>query len=171
MAVGQQMGRHSQEESEFEDKVIHINRCAKVVKGGRRFSFAAIVVVGDKKGNVGVGLGKAGEVPEAIKKAGKQAKKNMMPIPMEGNTIPHEVIGHFGASQVLMKPAPEGTGIIASSSVRAILEVAGIQNILTKSIRRDNPHNVVRATLEGLRQLRSMSDIAKGRGKTVGEIL
>src|ERR1700744_4640556 len=173
MAMGsnQQMGRPQQEESEFEDKVIHINRCAKVVKGGRRFSFAAIVVVGDKKGQVGVGLGKAGEVPEAIKKAGKQAKKNLMRVPLEGNTIPHEIIGHFGASQVLMKPAPEGTGIIASSSVRAILEVAGIQNILTKSIRRDNPHNVVRATLEGLRNLRNFSDIAKARGKTLGEIL
>jgi len=163
--------RLSQEESEFEDKVIHINRCAKVVKGGRRFSFAAIVVVGDKKGQVGVGLGKAGEVPEAIKKAGKQAKKNLMKIPMDGHTIPHEIIGHFGASKVLMKPAPEGTGIIASSSVRAIMEVAGIQNILTKSIRRDNPHNVVRATLEGLRSLRNMADIAKARGKTVAEIL
>jgi small subunit ribosomal protein S5 len=170
MAGGQQNIRH-QEDSEFEDKVIHINRCAKVVKGGRRFSFAAIVVVGDKKGQVGVGLGKAGEVPEAIKKAGKQAKKNLMRVPLEGNSIPHEVIGEFGASKVLMKPAPEGTGIIASSSVRAILEVAGIQNILTKSIRRDNPHNVVRATLEGLRTLRSFTDIAKARGKTVGEIL
>ena len=164
------MGR-SQEESEFEDKVIHINRCAKVVKGGRRFSFAAIVVVGDKKGNVGVGLGKAGEVPEAIKKAGKQAKKNLFKIPLEGNTIPHEIIGHFGASKVLMKPAPEGTGIIASSAVRAILEVAGVQNILTKSIRRDNPHNVVRATFDGLRKLRTFAEIAKGRGKTVGEII
>lgn len=171
MAMERQQGRDHAEESEFEDKVIHINRCAKVVKGGRRFSFAAIVVVGDKKGQVGVGLGKAGEVPEAIKKAGKQAKKNLMKVPLEGNTIPHEVIGHFGASQVLMKPAPEGTGIIASSSVRAILEVAGIQNILTKSIRRDNPHNVVRATLEGLRNLRNFMDIAKARGKTVGEIL
>ena len=170
MAVGQHMGRQ-QEDSEFEDKVIHINRCAKVVKGGRRFSFAAIVVVGDRKGQVGVGLGKAGEVPEAIKKAGKQAKKNLMRVPLDGNTIPHEVMGYFGASQVLMKPAPEGTGIIASSSVRAILEVAGIQNILTKSIRRDNPHNVVRATLEGLRGLRHFADIAKARGKMIGEIL
>jgi small subunit ribosomal protein S5 len=172
MAMGQNQGMgRNQEESEFEDKVIHINRCAKVVKGGRRFSFAAIVVVGDKKGQVGVGLGKAGEVPEAIKKAGKQAKKNMMKIAMDGNTIPHEITGVFGASKVLMKPAPEGTGIIASSSVRAILEVAGIRNILTKSIRRDNPHNVVRATLEGLRSLRHFEDIAKGRGKTVAEIL
>lgn len=170
MSIVQQQAQR-QEESEFEDKVIHINRCAKVVKGGRRFSFSAIVVVGDKKGQVGIGLGKAGEVPEAIKKAGKQAKKNLMKVPLDGSTIPHEVIGHFGASQVLMKPAPEGTGIIASSSVRAILEVAGIQNILTKSIRRDNPHNVVRATLEGLRNLRSFGDIAKARGKTVAEIL
>ncbi|MFZ9595061.1 MAG: 30S ribosomal protein S5 [Bdellovibrionia bacterium] len=172
MAFGQQVGRSQQpEEQEFEDKVIHINRCAKVVKGGRRFSFAAIVVVGDKKGRVGVGLGKAGEVPEAIKKAGKQAKKNLMKIPMENSTIPHTVMGHFGASQVLMKPAPEGTGIIASSSVRAIMEVAGIKNILTKSLRRDNPHNVVRATLAGLKDLRNFADIAKGRNKTVGEIL
>src|SRR3984957_4162798 len=173
MAVGQKMGggRPQAEESEFEDKVIHINRCAKVVKGGRRFSFAADVGCGDKKGQVGIGLGKAGEVPEAIKKAGKQAKKNLMRVPLEGNTIPHEIIGHFGASKVLMKPAPEGTGIIASSSVRAILEVAGIQNILTKSNRRDNPHNVVRATLDGLRNLRTFSDIAKARGKTVQEIL
>lgn len=173
MAIGQQGrgSRGSAEESEFEDKVIHINRCAKVVKGGRRFSFAAIVVVGDKKGQVGVGLGKAGEVPEAIKKAGKQAKKNLFRVPIEGTTIPHEVLGHYGASRVLMKPAPEGTGIIASSSVRAILEVAGIQNILTKSLRRDNPHNVVRATCSALQQLRSFKDIAAARGKTVAEIL
>lgn len=159
------------EDSEFEDKVIHINRCAKVVKGGRRFSFAAIVVVGDKKGQVGVGLGKAGEVPEAIKKAGKQAKKNLMKVSLAGNSIPHEVVGEWGASRVLMKPAPEGTGIIASSSIRAILEVAGIQNILTKSIKRDNPHNVVRATFDGLKQLRQFSEIAASRGKTVAEIM
>jgi len=164
-------GRGPAEDSEFEDKVIHINRCAKVVKGGRRFSFSAIVVVGDKKGQVGVGLGKAGEVPEAIKKACKQAKKNLMKIPLEGSTIPHEVLGHFGASQVLMKPAPEGTGIIASSSVRAILEVAGVKNILTKSIRRDNPHNVVRATFEGLSRLRQFHEIARARGKAVAEIM
>ncbi len=173
MAFGNQQnqGRPKGEESEFEDKVIHINRCAKVVKGGRRFSFAAIVVVGDKKGQVGIGLGKAGEVPEAIKKAGKQAKKNLLRVPLEGNTIPHEIMGTFGASKVLLKPAPEGTGIIASSSVRAILEVAGYRNILAKSIRRDNPHNVVRATLDGLKNLRNFADIAKARGKTVAEIL
>ncbi|MEK6704393.1 MAG: 30S ribosomal protein S5 [Bdellovibrionota bacterium] len=170
MAIGHDTKRQH-EESEFEDKVIHINRCAKVVKGGRRFSFSAIVVVGDKKGQIGIGLGKAGEVPEAIKKAGKQAKKNLMKVPLDGSTIPHEIIGRFGSSEVLMKPAPEGTGIIASSSVRAILEVAGIKNILTKSIRRDNPHNVVRATVEGLKRLRSFAMIAQARGKTVGEIL
>jgi small subunit ribosomal protein S5 len=164
------MGKQQAEESEFEDKVIHINRCAKVVKGGRRFSFAAIVVVGDKKGQVGIGLGKAGEVPEAIKKAGKQAKKNLIRIPMEGSTIPHEILGRFGASHVLLKPAAEGTGIIASSAVRAILEVAGIKNIMTKSLRRDNPHNVVRATIAGLQSLRTIDEIAKGRGKTRAEI-
>lgn len=158
------------EDSEFEDRVIHINRCAKVVKGGRRFSFAAIVVVGDKKGQVGVGLGKAGEVPEAIKKATKQARKNLIHVPLSGTTIPHEVVGHFGASRVLMKPAPEGSGVIASSSVRAILECAGIQNILTKSLKRDNPHNVVRATLVGLKSLRNFEDIARVRNKTVAEI-
>ncbi len=171
MAIGQGSHRGNQEESEFEDRVIHINRCAKVVKGGRRFSFAAIVVVGDKKGQVGMGLGKASEVPEAIKKAGKQAKKSLMKVSMDGSSIPHEVLGRFGASRVLIKPAPEGTGIIASSSVRAILEVCGIKNILTKSIRRDNPHNVVRATFEALSQLRPMAEIAKARGKTIAEIL
>lgn len=159
------------EETEFEDRVVHINRCAKVVKGGRRFSFAAIVVVGDKKGSVGIGLGKASEVPEAIKKATKQAKKNLMTVPLFGTTIPHEVVGRFGASKVLLKPAPEGSGVIASSSVRAILECAGIQNILTKSLKRDNPHNVVRATLVGLKSLRSLEDIAQSRGKTLADII
>jgi small subunit ribosomal protein S5 len=158
------------EEQEFEDKVIHINRCAKVVKGGRRFSFAAIVVVGDKKGQVGVGLGKATEVPEAIKKAGKRARKALISVPLTGTTIPHEVLGKFGASSVLMKPAPEGSGVIASSTVRAILEAAGVKNILTKSLKRDNPHNVVRATFHALRSLRSLSDIAKSRGKTLSDL-
>jgi small subunit ribosomal protein S5 len=174
MAIGQQSkGRpgQSQEDSEFEEKVIHINRCAKVVKGGRRFSFAAIVVVGNKKGQVGVGLGKASEVPEAIKKASKKARKTLMNVRIESGSIPHEVLGHFGASRVLIKPAPEGTGVIASSSVRAILEAAGIRNILAKSIRRDNPHNVVRATFDALARLRTFAEIAEARGKTVGEIL
>ena len=167
MAIGY---NDKQEESEFEDKVIHINRCAKVVKGGRRFSFAAIVVVGNKKGQVGVGLGKASEVPEAFKKAGKRARKALITVPLYGTTIPHEITGTFGASSVLMKPAPEGSGVIASSSVRAILELAGIKNILTKSLRRDNPHNVVRATLTALTSLRSLADIAKSRGKTVADL-
>ena len=170
MAAGGNQSRRDREDSEFEEKVIHINRCAKVVKGGRRFSFAAIVVVGDKKGQVGVGLGKAGEVPEAIKKAGKHAKKNLIRIPIENGTIPHEITGHFGASRVLMKPAPEGTGVIASSSVRAILEVTGIKNINAKSLKRDNPHNVVRASLNALENLRSIAEIAKARGKTVAEL-
>ncbi len=161
--------QRNSEESEFEERVIHINRCAKVVKGGRRFSFAAIVVVGDKRGQVGVGLGKAGEVPEAIKKATKQARKNLISVPLNGTTIPYEVIGHFGASRVLMKPAPDGSGVIASSSVRAILECVGIQNILTKSLRRDNPHNVVRATLAGLKTLRSFDEIARVRNKPLAE--
>lgn len=157
--------KRDNEDSEFEDRVIHINRCAKVVKGGRRFSFAAIVVVGDKKGQVGIGLGKAGEVPEAIKKATKQARKNLIKVALHGTTIPHEVIGNFGASRVLMKPAVEGSGVIASSSVRAILECAGVQNILTKSLRRDNPHNVVKATLEGLKELRPLDEIQRVRAR------
>jgi small subunit ribosomal protein S5 len=167
MAIGY---NDKQEESEFEDKVIHINRCAKVVKGGRRFSFAAIVVVGNKKGQVGVGLGKATEVPEAIKKAGKRARKALITVSLDGSTIPHEITGRFGASAVLMKPAPEGSGVIASSAVRAILEAAGVRNILTKSLRRDNPHNVVRATFDALKALRSLSEIAKSRGKTVADL-
>jgi len=169
MATQNITGR-DKEESEFEERVIHINRCAKVVKGGRRFSFAAIVVVGDKKGHVGVGLGKATEVPDAIKKAQKRARKSLITVPMHGTTIPHEVLGHFGASRVILKPAAEGTGIIASSVVRAIAEVVGLQNVYTKSLRRDNPHNVVRATLQGLQQLRSFEKIAKARGKTVAEL-
>lgn len=161
----------TKEESEFEERVVHINRCAKVVKGGRRFSFAAIVVVGNRKGKVGIGLGKASEVPEAIKKASKRAKKVLVDVPLSGTTIPHESLGRFGASRVLLKPSPDGTGVIASSSVRAILEAAGIQNINAKSIRRDNPHNVVKATLKALTQLRTMEQLASARGKAVAEIM
>lgn len=141
------------EEQTFEERVVHVNRCAKVVKGGRRFSFAAIVVVGDRNGKVGVGLGKAGEVPEAIKKATKQAKKSLVDVVIKDGGISHEVLGSYGASSVLLKPAPQGSGVIASSTVRAILECAGIRNILTKSLKRDNPHNVIRATLKGLESL------------------
>lgn len=157
----------------FDEKVLYINRVAKVVKGGRRFSFSAIVVVGNQAGKVGVGLGKANEVPEAIKKASKNAKKNAVDIPLTGEarTVPHEVIGKFGAGRVMIKPAGEGTGVIASATVRGILEAAGIQNVRTKILRSRNPHNVVKATLAGLLEMRSFEDIAKTRGKEVAEIL
>ena len=159
--------------SQYEEKVIYINRVAKVVKGGRRFSFSALVVAGDRQGKVGIGLGKANEVPEAIKKASKQAKKNLITVPIvaEGRTIPHEVLGHFGAGKVLLKPAKEGAGVIASATVRGILEAAGIQNVRTKTLKSRNPHNVVKATMAGLMSLRSFEKIASARGKQVAEIL
>jgi small subunit ribosomal protein S5 len=165
-----QRQRLENEGVELKDKVIYINRVAKVVKGGRRFSFSALVVVGDGKGSVGMGNGKAIEVPVAISKAVERAKKDMRKMPMKGSTITHKVIGRFGAARVLLKPASPGTGLIAGGAVRAVLEVMGVENVLSKSLGSPNPNNVTRATLEGLMMLKRPAEVARLRGKTVEEI-
>ncbi|MFZ5776448.1 MAG: 30S ribosomal protein S5 [Thermodesulfobacteriota bacterium] len=165
-----EFNKNASGDDQFIEKIVHINRTAKVVKGGRRFSFSAIVVVGDGKGKVGCGLGKANQVPEAIRKGIEQARKDMKRVAITEVSIPHEVYGKFGAGSVMLKPAVAGTGVIAGGAVRAVLEAAGVHNILTKCIGSHNPHNLVKATMDGLRRLRSPMQIAAMRGKAVEEI-
>ena len=170
MSDKQQERREYEENSELAERVVHINRVAKVVKGGRRFSFSALVVVGDQQGRVGYALGKANEVPEAIRKGRDKAIKNMIEVPIVRNSIPHEALGAFGAGRVLLRPASEGTGVIAGGAVRAVMEMAGVNNILTKCLRSRNPHNVIHATFDALSQLVSPAETANKRGRSMKDL-
>jgi len=157
-------------DAEFEDKVVNLNRVAKVVKGGRRFAFSALVVVGNRNGRVGIGTGKAREVPDAIRKATERARQNLVTVPIVDGTLPHEVLGHTGAGRVMLRPAGAGTGVIAGSSIKAVMELAGVSNVITKCIGSNNPHNMMRATFDAIAQLRSIEEVARRRGKTVEQI-
>ena len=163
--------QRNEQVSEFKEKLVAVNRVSKTVKGGRNMRFSALMVVGDEKGRVGCGMGKAVEIPEAVRKGIDDAKKQMISVSLDGNTIPHEIVGVFGTGRVLLMPAPEGTGVIAGGPVRAVIEACGIKNIRTKSIGSNNPVNMVKATLAGLKQLRNAEEVAKLRGKTVEELL
>lgn len=165
------MGKFKASELELKDKLVYVGRTAKVVKGGRRFNFSAIVVVGDENGHIGYGLGKAGEVVDAVTKATEAAKKNIVKVRLQGTTIPHEVLGRFGAAKVLIRPATPGTGVIAAGGVRAILELAGIQDVLTKSLGSSNPHNTVKAAMKGLMELEDASSVASRRGLPIEKIV
>ncbi len=169
--MAERYDKETEEGDGLKDKLVYLNRVAKVVKGGKRFNFSALVVVGDGKGKVGVGKGKAAEAPVAIKKAVERARKNMMVISLKGDTIPHEVLGQYGAGRVLLKPASEGTGLIAGGASRSVLEVVGVRNVLCKSLGSSNPHNVVSATIDGLTRLRSADQVAAVRGRPVEELV
>ncbi len=170
MAYEENKNFENKEENQFEEKLVKLSRVAKVVKGGRRFSFSALMVLGDKAGNVGIGFGKANEVTDAIRKGLEQARKNMVSLNLRGDTIPHDTVGYYRSSKIILKPASKGTGVIAGGPARAVLEVAGVKNILSKSLGNNNALNLAKATLEGLKSLDNINDVAKKRGKTVEEI-
>lgn len=163
--------QRNEQASEYKERLVNVNRVSKTTKGGRTMRFSALIVLGDENGHVGAGMNKAAEIPEAIRKASEDAKKNMVEVPLEGTTIPHETVGYYSTAKVVLIPAPEGTGVIAGGAARAVLEMAGVKDIRTKSYGTNNPINMVKATLEALKQLRSAEQVAKLRGKTVEEVL